>query len=84
MASISFNPDRMEFLVSFTLDDMAENKNEEETLNLGQEQILMNISHVKDSLMASKILLPTPLPPGSHECMLMLKELQKRNKNHFR
>jgi hypothetical protein len=84
MASKSFNPDRMEFLVSFTLEDMAENKIEEETLNLGQAQILMNISHVKDSLMASKILLPTPLAPGSHECMLMLKELQKRNKNHFR
>lgn len=71
MVSISFNPDRMEFLVSFTLEDMAENKNEEETLHLGQAQILMNI----DSLMASKILLPTPLAPGSHECMLMLKEL---------
>jgi hypothetical protein len=41
MASISFNPDRMEFLVSFTFEDMAENKNEEETLNLGQAQILM-------------------------------------------
>jgi hypothetical protein len=80
MASISFNPDRMEFLVSFTFEDMAENKNEEETLNLGQAQILMNISHVKDSLMASKILLPTPLAPGSHECMLMLKELQKSQK----
>lgn len=76
MASISFNPDRMEFLVSFTLEDMAENKNEEETLHLGQAQILMN----KDSLMASKILLPTPLAPGSHECMLMLKELQKTQK----
>ena len=49
MASISFNPDRMEFLVSFTLEDMAKNKNEQETLNLGQAQILMNISHVKDS-----------------------------------
>ena len=35
MVSISFNPDRMEFLVSFTLEDMAENKNEEETLHLG-------------------------------------------------
>lgn len=76
MVSISFNPDRMEFLVSFTLEDMAENKNEEETLHLGQAQILMNI----DSLMASKILLPTPLAPGSHECMLMLKELQKTQK----
>ena len=61
MASKSFNPDRMEFLVSFTLEDMAENKNEEETLNLGQAQILMNISHVKDSLVAIKVLLPTPL-----------------------
>lgn len=49
MASISFNPDRMEFLVSFTLEDMAKNKNEQETLNLGQAQILTNISHVKDS-----------------------------------
>ena len=80
MASISFNPDRMEFLVSFTLEDMAKNKNEQETQNLGQAQKLMNISHVKDSLMAIKILLPTPLAPGSHECMLMLKELQKSQK----
>jgi len=61
MAPISFNPDRMEFLVSFTLEDMTKNKNEQETLNQGQAQILMNISHVKDSLMAIKLLLPTHL-----------------------
>ena len=69
----------MEFLISFTSGDISEGK-EQEILNLGQAQILMNISHVKDSLMASKILLPTPLAPGSHECMLMLKELQKSQK----
>jgi hypothetical protein len=65
MASISFNPNRMEFLISFTSDfseDLVQNKKEHETLNLGQAQILMDISHINDSLVAIKILLPTPLP----------------------
>lgn len=65
MASISFNPNRMEFLISFTSDDVlkdiVENKKEYETLNLGQAQILMDISHVKHCLATIKILLPTPL-----------------------
>lgn len=61
MASISFNPDRMEFLVSFTSENMVENNNEQEILNLGQAQILMDISHVNGSLRAVKVLLPTPL-----------------------
>ena len=60
MASISFNPNKMEFLISFTSGDISEGK-EQEILNLGQAQILMNISHVKDSLVAIKVLLPTPL-----------------------
>jgi hypothetical protein len=60
MASISFNPNKMEFLISLTSGDISEYK-EQETLNLGQAQILMDISHVKGSLLAIKVLLPTPL-----------------------
>ena len=65
MTSVSFNPDRMEFLISFTsgdvLEDIAKNNNKQETLNLGQAQILMDISNEKGSLVAIKVLLPTPL-----------------------
>jgi hypothetical protein len=65
MASISFNPNGMEFLISFTSgdisEDVAKNNNKQETLNLGQTQILMDISKEKGSLVAIKILLPTPL-----------------------
>jgi hypothetical protein len=65
MASISFNPNGMEFLISFTSgdisEDVAKNNNKQETLNLGQAQILMDISKEKGSLVAIKILLPTPL-----------------------
>jgi hypothetical protein len=60
MTSISFNPNRMEFLISFTSGDISDDR-EQETLNLGQAQILMDISHVKGSLLAIKVLLPTPL-----------------------
>ena len=60
MTSISFNPNKMEFLISFISGDIPGDK-EQETLNLGQAQILMEISHEKGSLMAIKILLPTPL-----------------------
>ncbi|HKI07301.1 MAG TPA: hypothetical protein VKA09_02810 [Nitrososphaeraceae archaeon] len=60
MASISFNPNRMEFLISFTSGYISDDK-EQETLNLGQAQILMDISNVKGSLLAIKVLLPTPL-----------------------
>ena len=60
MASISFNPNKMEFLISLTSGDISEYK-EQETLNLGQAQILMDISHIKGSLLAIKVLLPTPL-----------------------
>jgi hypothetical protein len=60
MASISFNPNRMEFLISFTSGYISDDK-ERETLNLGQAQILMDISNVKGSLLAIKVLLPTPL-----------------------
>jgi hypothetical protein len=50
----------MEFLVSFTSGDISEDK-EQEALNLGQVQILMDISQEKGSLVAIKVLLPTPL-----------------------
>ena len=60
MASISFSPNKMEFLISFTSGDISEDK-QKETLNLGQAQILMDISQEKGSLMAIKVLLPTPL-----------------------
>jgi hypothetical protein len=62
MGSISLNPNRMEFLISFTSGDILEDK-EQETLNLGQAQILilMDISQEKVSLVAIKVLLPTPL-----------------------
>ena len=65
MASISFDPNKMEFLISFISgdisEDIAKNSNKQETLNLGQAQILMDISNVKGSLVAIKVLLPTPL-----------------------
>jgi hypothetical protein len=62
MGLISLNPNRMEFLISFTSGDISEDK-EQETLNLGQAQILilMDISQEKVSLVAIKVLLPTPL-----------------------
>jgi hypothetical protein len=60
MASISFKPNNMEFLISFTSGEISEDK-EQETLNLGQAQILMEISQEKGSLVAIKVLLPTPL-----------------------
>jgi hypothetical protein len=60
MTSISFNPNKMEFLISFTSGDISEDK-EHEILNLGQAQILMDISQEKGSLMAIKVLLPTPM-----------------------
>jgi hypothetical protein len=61
MASISFNPNKMEFfLISFTSGDISEDK-EQEILDLGQAQILMDISQEKGSLVAIKVLLPTPL-----------------------
>ena len=74
MASISFNPNKMEFLISFTSGDISEGK-EQEILNLGQAQILMNISHVKDSLVAIKVLLPTPL--GEEAMNAVKKSAQK-------
>ncbi len=60
MASISFSPAKMEFLILFTSGDISEDK-QKETLNLGQAQILMEISQEKGSLVAIKVLLPTPL-----------------------
>jgi hypothetical protein len=61
MASISFSPNKMEFLISFASGDILEDK-QKETLNLGQAQILMEISQQeKGSLMAIKVLLPTSL-----------------------
>ena len=60
MTSISFNPNRMEFLISFTSGYISDDK-EQETLNLGQAQVFMDISNVKGSLLAIKVLSPTPL-----------------------
>jgi hypothetical protein len=72
----------MEFLISFTSDDVSkdivENKKEHETLNLGQAQILMDISHVKHHLVAIKILLPTPL---TQDVMNAVKKQQKNQKS---
>jgi hypothetical protein len=58
MASISFNPNKMEFLISFISGEVSEDR-EQETLNLGQAQILLDIS--QGTLVAIKVLLPTPL-----------------------
>ncbi len=60
MASISFKPNNMEFLISFNSKEILEDK-EQKILNLGQAQILMEISQEKGSLVAIKVLLPTPL-----------------------
>ena len=76
MASISFNPNRMEFLISFTSGYISDDK-EQETLNLGQAQILMDISNVKGSLLAIKVLLPTPL---TQEAMNAVKKSAEETK----
>ncbi len=60
MASISFKPNNMEFLISFNSKEILEDK-EQKILNLGQAQILMEISQERGSLVAIKVLLPTPL-----------------------
>jgi hypothetical protein len=76
MASISFNPNKMEFLILFTSGNISEDK-QKETLNLGQAQILMDISQQeKGSLMAIKVLLPTPL---GEEAMNALKKLAEKS-----
>jgi hypothetical protein len=76
MASISFSPDKMEFLILFTSSDISENK-QKETLNLGQAQILMDISpQEKGSLMTIKVLLPTPL---GEEAMNVVKKLAEKS-----
>ena len=74
MTSISFNPNKMEFLISFTSGDISEDK-KHEILNLGQAQILMDISQEKGSLMAIKVLLPTPL--GEEAMNAVKKSAQK-------
>jgi hypothetical protein len=76
MASISFNPDRMEFLISFTSGYISDDI-EQETLNLGQAQILMDISNVKGSLVAIRVLLPTPL---TQEAMNAVKKSAEETK----
>jgi hypothetical protein len=75
MASISFSPNKMEFLISFTSGDISEDK-QKETLNLGQAQILMDISQEKGSLAAIKVLLPTPL---GEEAMNVVKKLAEKS-----
>lgn len=60
----------------FTSGDISEDK-QKETLNLGQAQILMDISQrEKDSLMAIKVLLPTPL---GEEAMNVVKKLAEKS-----
>jgi DNA-binding MarR family transcriptional regulator len=76
MASISFSPDKMEFLILFTSGDISEDK-QKETLNLGQAQILMDISQQeKGSFMAIRVLLPTPL---GEEAMNVVKKLAEKS-----
>ncbi len=76
MASISFSQAKMEFLIFFTSGDISEEK-QKETLNLGHSQILMDISHQeKGSLMAIKVLLPTPL---REEAMSVVKKLAEKS-----
>ena len=75
MASISFSPNKMEFLISFTSGDISEDK-QKETLNLGQAQVLMNISQEKGSLAEIKVLLPTPL---GEEAMGVVKKLAEKS-----
>jgi hypothetical protein len=65
----------MEFLISFTSGDISEDK-QKETLNLGQAQILMDISQEKGSLAAIKVLLPTPL---EEEAMNVVKKLAEKS-----
>jgi hypothetical protein len=66
----------MEFLILFTSGDISEDK-QKETLNLGQAQILMDISQQeKGSLMAIKVLLPTPL---GEEAMNVVKKLAEKS-----
>ena len=60
----------------FTSGDISEDK-QKETLNLGQAQILMDISpQEKGSLMAIKVLLPTPL---GEEAMNVVKKLAEKS-----
>ena len=76
MASISFSPGKMEFLILFTSGDISEDK-QKETLNLGQAQILMDISQQeKGSLMAIKVLLPAPL---GEEAMNVVNKLAEKS-----
>jgi DNA-binding MarR family transcriptional regulator len=63
----------MEFLILFTSGDISEDK-QKETLNLGQAQILMDIS--QQDLMAIKVLLPTPL---GEEAMNVVKKLAEKS-----
>jgi hypothetical protein len=66
----------MEFLILFTSGDISEDK-QKETLNLGQAQILMDISQEeKGSLMAIKVLLPTPL---GEEAMNVVKKSTEKS-----
>ncbi|HEX7208969.1 MAG TPA: hypothetical protein VF233_12355 [Nitrososphaeraceae archaeon] len=75
MASISFSPNKMEFLISFTSGDISEDK-QRETLNLGQAQILMDISQEKGSLATIRVLLPTPL---GEEALNAVKKLAEKS-----
>lgn len=65
----------MEFLISFASGEISEAK-EQEILNLGQAQILMDISQEKGSLVAIKVLLPTPL---GEEAMSAVKKSAEKS-----
>jgi hypothetical protein len=69
----------MEFLISFTSGDISEDK-QKETLNLGQAQILMDISQEKGSLVAIKVLLPTP---QGEEAMNAVKKSAEKSEIKF-
>ena len=63
MVLVSFNSNRMEIYISISSlkeeDKEVQIKDEEEekSVNLGKEQLLMDISHTENSLMGIKILL---------------------------
>jgi hypothetical protein len=77
IASISFNPNSVEVFELFTSGDISE-YTEQETLNIGRAQILIDTSQEKGSPVAIEVLLPTPLVQGVYECLL--KNRQKNQK----
>ena len=72
---------RMELLISFASGDFSKDK-EQETLNLGQVQVLMDIPREK-TLAAIKVLLSTSTRRSSYECRQKIST-KIGNENHFR